>query len=261
MYGDDVKIDKEDCINHGSKRMGKALRNLVDQCKSQNQAISGKGKLTAMKVTKIQNYYGRAIKDFNHDIELLKKGFLQSSFICHHQIIIRSIITVHLVKVLGALAKKEPPGSHKSHATLPSDVGKKLVPIFKRLSEDGLLQRCARSRTQNTNESLHNMIWRFCPKSTFAGKRTIEMAVALAVCQFSIGDSFTSVLCRILGIEQGLHSQVFARKKTLKRLKKARIASTDTAKKRRKELKYKKLSLDQNLKDAEGETYSAGAFA
>ena len=32
-YGDDVKIEKEECINHVSKRLGKALRELAKQKK------------------------------------------------------------------------------------------------------------------------------------------------------------------------------------------------------------------------------------
>ena len=60
-YWDDVLITKEDCINHVAKRMGTALRILVATAKAQKESISGKGKLTDMKIKKIQNYYGRAI--------------------------------------------------------------------------------------------------------------------------------------------------------------------------------------------------------
>eukprot|EP00795_Rhopilema_esculentum_P005697 gene5697-10946_t len=72
-YGPDVKIEKEDCINHVSKRMGSALRNLVAESKAQKQPVSGKGKITQEKMLKIQIYYGRAIKNHAGDIPLLKK--------------------------------------------------------------------------------------------------------------------------------------------------------------------------------------------
>ena len=39
-----IKIEKEDCINHVSKRMRSALRNLVAESKAQKQPVSGKGK-------------------------------------------------------------------------------------------------------------------------------------------------------------------------------------------------------------------------
>ncbi len=40
--------------------------------KAQKESISGKGKFTQKKITKIQNYYGQAIKDCRKDVELMK---------------------------------------------------------------------------------------------------------------------------------------------------------------------------------------------
>ena len=57
VYGT-VEMQKEDCVNHVSKRMGTALRKLSAESKSQGSSISGRGKLTQLKLTKIQNYYG-----------------------------------------------------------------------------------------------------------------------------------------------------------------------------------------------------------
>ena len=48
MYGD-TAIYKEECANHASKKKGSALRNLVDDCKSRKESISGKGTLNAVK--------------------------------------------------------------------------------------------------------------------------------------------------------------------------------------------------------------------
>ncbi len=72
VYGD-IQITKEECVNHVSKRMGTALNNLTQQCKAQKNSIGGKGKLTKEKIIKIQNYYGRAIKDNAGDPILMKK--------------------------------------------------------------------------------------------------------------------------------------------------------------------------------------------
>ena len=49
-YGDEVRTDNEDRINHVSKRMDTALHNLVATAKAQRQSISGKGKLTDIKI-------------------------------------------------------------------------------------------------------------------------------------------------------------------------------------------------------------------
>ena len=49
------------------------MRTLITTCRRQKVSMTGKGKLTQDKMAKIQNYYGRAIKDNVHDIDLMKK--------------------------------------------------------------------------------------------------------------------------------------------------------------------------------------------
>ncbi|KAL8607715.1 hypothetical protein ACOMHN_039388 [Nucella lapillus] len=58
-YGPDHPIEKLDCVNHADKRMGTALRKAI-----QNQKLGGKGqgRLTNVKASKLQKYYGRAIR-------------------------------------------------------------------------------------------------------------------------------------------------------------------------------------------------------
>lgn len=266
VYGASVAISKEDCVNHVSKRMGTALRNLIAVARAQGKPITGKGKLTAIKVAKIQNYYGRAIKDHAQDLELLKKRIFAILFHMsstddnpkHHHCPPGAQSWCFWQR---ATAKSEDPGGHKEHETLPPDVGRRLVPLFQRLSDDGLLKRCCRGKTQNPNESLHNIIWKLCPKTIFAGRNTVETAVALAICQFSMGATFKTVLCRVLSMEAGSYMQESCRVKSLKRLSKAEKASTEAAKKRRKQLKFKTTSQDQKTKDGEGVTYSAGNFS
>ena len=53
VYGPCTNVMKEDCTNHVSKRMGTALRNLIAVSKAQKESLSGKGKLTQEKITKI----------------------------------------------------------------------------------------------------------------------------------------------------------------------------------------------------------------
>ena len=157
MYGD-IAINKEECVNHVSKRMGTALRNLTDDCKSRKESISGKGKLTAVKITKIQNYYGRAIKDHCNDIELMKKRiyailFHMSSsdlFPKHHHCPPGEKSWCFWQR---AIAKGSTPGSHSEHETLSPDVGQKLVPIFRRLTEENLLKRFTRNTAFNHKRS------------------------------------------------------------------------------------------------------------
>ena len=134
------------------------------------------------------------------------------------------------------------------------------MPVFQRLTDDGLLKRCCRGKTQNPNESLHNLIWRLCPKTIFAGRNTVDTAVALAICQFSMGATFKSALCKVLSMEAGSYMEERSRRTSLKRLSQAEKASSAEAKKGRKQLKFKTTTREQKTKDREGVTYSAGTL-
>ncbi|KAH7959680.1 hypothetical protein HPB49_013037 [Dermacentor silvarum] len=58
-----INVEKEDCINHVQKRMGTALRNLIQKHKTEHgESLSGKGRLTGDLITKLTNYYGWALK-------------------------------------------------------------------------------------------------------------------------------------------------------------------------------------------------------
>ena len=72
VYGEDVAITKEDCINHVSKRMGTALRKSVAENKAKETSISEKGKPSKEKIARIQNFYGKAKKECSSDVKVLK---------------------------------------------------------------------------------------------------------------------------------------------------------------------------------------------
>ena len=158
------------------------------------------------------------------------------------------------------MANGKEQGSHKEHETLSADIGKQMVPIFKRLSDENLLKRCVHAKTQNTNESFHNNIWKIAPKAIFVGRKTIETAVSLAACQFSMGANFKTVLCKALEIEPGAFLKAASTEKNIKRLQNANKKATAEAKRRRKILKYKSLAKELEKKRVEGPMYAAGSF-
>lgn len=66
-------------------------------------------------------------------------------------------------------------------------VFKNILPIFTRLSDESLLERCTQCLTQNANECLHSLIWNKCPKETFVSKKRLEISVAQAVAEYNNG--------------------------------------------------------------------------
>lgn len=73
-YGDNIQITKEECINHVSKRLGTALRNLVADNSKLGVTLGGRGdgKLTQMVMKRLQAYYTKAIRS-NKTVEAMSK--------------------------------------------------------------------------------------------------------------------------------------------------------------------------------------------
>lgn len=71
------------------------------------------------------------------------------------------------------LANEESPGSHADNIKTPLNqtVLEHIAPIYKRLTESHLLERCLKGQTQNTNKSLHSFIWRKCEKTRSVSRR------------------------------------------------------------------------------------------
>ena len=71
VYGD-VVLEKEECINHVSKRLGTALRNLASSGKKAGVTLGGRGhgKLTQAAITKLTAYYGKAVRAHSGDLVL-----------------------------------------------------------------------------------------------------------------------------------------------------------------------------------------------
>ena len=61
----EYKVEKEECLNHVSKRLGTALRKLKS---------GGRGGLTAILIKRLQRYYANAIRDNKQNLEGMKKS-------------------------------------------------------------------------------------------------------------------------------------------------------------------------------------------
>ncbi|GFX65825.1 uncharacterized protein TNCV_2043581 [Trichonephila clavipes] len=151
------------------------------------------GSLTDKNITKLQNYYRKAIKDNVPDTDKMKTAIYASLMHCSST----DKKPMHGECPEGesswcfykrAIAKGETPGSHSSMKTyLSPQVVEKIMPVYQRLASDTILERCVAGKTQNSNESLHSCIWRKCPKEVFVSKRRLEIAVTGAIEKHNLG--------------------------------------------------------------------------
>ena len=82
VYGEDVALAKEECINHVAKRMSTALRKLSTQTRKTGVTLGGRGdsKLSSWhkvpSITKLSAYYGTAIRADPNNVTVMQDAVL-----------------------------------------------------------------------------------------------------------------------------------------------------------------------------------------
>ena len=145
-------MSKQECIGHVQTRVGTALRKL----KKETPGLEGKGKLTDAIIDKLQNYYGIAIRSNVGNMEGMKQAVLASLFHCASNES-RKLHDYSPVGPYSWCGYQRDRAIYKHGPGLPLAAIAKGKPVYQRLSEDGLLQKCLHGKTQNRNESLNGM--------------------------------------------------------------------------------------------------------
>ena len=256
VYSEDgIEVTKKECIGHVQKRVGTALRKL----KKENPGFAGRGRLTDAMIDKMQNYYGIAIRSNVGDLRGMKKAVHATLFHCASN-------------DARPLHDHCPPGpgswcgyqrnraTYKHGPGLPLDVIAKVKPVYQRLSDDALLEKCLHGKTQNQNESLNGMVWQRIPKEVFVGKETLEFGLYDAIAHFNMGAKTVLLVYEALGIPTGLYTQRGCQYLDSERIYKAHYKDQHESKKRRKVLRGKKKRKEDKKQQSEGVTYARGQF-
>ena len=136
-----------------------------------------------------------------------------------------------------------------------------LLPVYKKLSEISLLERCTHCLTQNSNESLHRQIWKKCPKDTFSANEFVEAAAGVAICEYNYGyeETMNKILqkCRL---SFGKITIAMGHKKDVVRMKLYEKQRTEVQKKIRSAKRLDQTKAEAEKQKEEGPSYSAGGF-
>uniref|UniRef100_A0A1E1XP14 Putative kolobok-8 hm n=1 Tax=Amblyomma sculptum TaxID=1581419 RepID=A0A1E1XP14_AMBSC len=218
-----IPLTKEDCVNHVQKRMGTALRSLVNKAKK-GEALGGKGGLTQDVIKRLTSYYGLALRSSTNVEEMQRAVMATLHHISstdaepHHDLCPPGARSWCRHRAAEAEGKPQPP--HKYN--LPSTVVEALLPVYQRLSDPQLLARCSGNKTQNAAESLHSVIWTLISKQQHASLFSVEAAVHEAVARYNAGSlrAYTE-LCNTLGVKPGALALRRAAEKDYQRAKKS----------------------------------------
>ncbi|XP_040074766.2 uncharacterized protein LOC120846929 [Ixodes scapularis] len=253
---DGAAIEKEDCTNHVAKRLGTGLRKL-------KTPLPRGEKLKDGTIQKLQTYYQIAVISNRADIRGMYCAIWATYF---HSC---STNTAHSHKFCPegatswckhkrAEALGEPAPDHTP--TLTKAQGKAVLPIYRRLTDEKLLARCIRGKTQNAAESLNSKIWLLCPKTRFASRTVVETATAIAVLWFNGGHASFEHVLEELGVLPPKGLLTLGDSRDDLRIRRMSARQTAEARAHRRSMVTKARLEDSSRKDHEGTTYSAGDF-
>ena len=239
-------------------------------------------------INSLQNYYGDAIRQNKGNLDNMIKAVQATLLHCNssdatprHHLCPEGKNSWCKWQVAKALGKT----FQHQKSPIPEAIVRLLKPIYARLGSRVLLEKCMHGYTQNANESLHSTVWKFCPKELFLGKANIEIACALAVCNFNDGASSLIRVAERLELEPTPLCRDFCRQRTSKESRRAstrtvteqniyaeqlvesaKDSMTDinnvrgSAKYLRRAARRKRKGFDDRHQQREGVMYSSGAF-
>ncbi|GFS80505.1 uncharacterized protein TNCV_3178871 [Trichonephila clavipes] len=246
IYGNEYPIEKLECFGPVMKRMETKLRRLKAQLKGQilsdGKCLSGKNRLTEHEIDNLQSYYGSAIRRNHSSVQNMRQAIWA--------IFLHKLSTdeypQHGFCPIGedswcGFKKAEASGkSYKHKNSLPVAVVEAMRPIFRDLSHPDLLKKCLHGKTQNPNESFHNVVWSRVPKATFVQIETLSLGVYDAVCSFNDGNVSKLKMLQKMGVEPGEFSVSAMKLLDRERPMKAIYAFSGRSKKIRKDKREEK---------------------
>ena len=270
IYGD-KEIKKNECLNHVAKRLGTGIRNIVKDNRKSGITLGGKkfGSLKEDTIVKLTNYYRKAIKNNIPDVQQMKTAIYATLYHCmstdqnpqHHKCPCGETSWCFYNR---AVAKAEPIPRHDNSTMktpLNNEVVKKLIPLYSRLANEELLQKCTSGKTQNANEALHSIIWSKCPKDTFVSRKKLEIGVTSAVSQFNMGCLASQKLKEeVTNLKFSPAALKIGKARDHRRLQRSKLSCQHISKSARKKLRLSKLEAEEKKKKEEGVTYGAGQF-
>ena len=141
---------------------------------------------------------------------------------------------------------------------LPEAVMEEIRPIFKDLARTELLKKCGHGKTQKANESVNNLVWKYCPKEKHHGLTTVETSVAIAECIFSDGCNRLGQILEAMGINAGEFATTFFAAKDTFLVVTAQRQAQMAAKESRQRRRLRRLGRDEEQAEADGFPYLAG---
>ena len=134
------------------------------------------------------------------------------------------------------------------------------VEVFKVFGSLRFCSTITLGKTQNSNESLHNMLWHNSPKSKHVGQKSLVASTALAVLSFNDGSLSYSRVMEELGLTISHHTLVYLSKRDhIRNLQRARRVK-ETQKRRRRQMTSQAQVAESSRRRRDTKVYSSCQF-
>ena len=115
--------------------------------------------------------------------------------------------------------------------------------------------------TQNSNESLHSIIWHNSLKTKYVGQKSLEASTSLAVSSFNEGNMALASVLHTLSIQPSYRTLLHLSRRDRARNQKRDRAILETQKRRRRQLRVRSLAAESSPKRRDKRSkYSSGKF-
>lgn len=261
-YGQKYPVEKIECVGHVQKRMGTRLRKLRDTMKAplaDGKKLTGKGRLTLEQVNIIQKFYGDVIRGNKNNLTKMREAVWGIYFHVGStdENPVHNFCSDNLCKYRKAVIAGTVDTYTHPHP-VPVACMEVVKPVFKDLANTDLLRKCLDGYTQNANESLNNLIWKYCPKHKAHGLTVAQVAVSIAVSVFNDGASALGAVMQEMGLLCGTFARDFFEEKDTYRIKNAQRRATAASLEARRARRRKRLRLDETNEEREGHPYQCG---
>ena len=166
--------------------------------------LSGKGRLTHIRMKKWSSYYRKSIVENAPDVEAARHA-VSARHAAVNTWWPSPFLLLRLLVLLAVSAdRRDGPRCQVQacqawHTTVQGCHGA-VNPTVRALGQPRPAFPFRNLQTSNANESLHSTVWKRAPKSKYCGKKTTEIAVALAVMQYNKGAGALADAVSSLGV-------------------------------------------------------------
>ena len=254
-YSGQVSVRKQECIGDVQKRLKKHLMKKATGLTRLSQGKADRiAHLYALVVVQHRGHTASEIRDglqllLSHTKEVHDHCLIGEGSWCYFQ---RKVV------IYDSDGANSPPKTRQPYLS-PAEF-ERAVEVFKLFGSLSFCSTITMGKTQNSNESLHNMLWHNSPKSKHVGQKSLVASTALAVLSFNDGSLSYARVMEELGLTISHHTLLYlSRRDRMRNLEKARRVK-ETQKRRGRQMIAQSLVAESSRRRRDKKVYSSGQF-